>query len=371
MRLPSAHRDTDQDIATMTLGSIRHHIRINRPADTVWALAGDPTRLHEWFPGISLVPGRRQHPHDRARLRSADARGDLGPRPRPASLPVPDNGAVFTYHRGGIDVIDLGDETCVVVYTTDCDPRPMALTIGGARRARSTSCGDRWSRARTEDTLMGRKILFVTSDQQRYDTLRCNGGSVARTPVIDGLAADGPSLRARSSAVGRVHAVAIDDHHRSASEHARCVDERRRASGRRPIGGRGLARRRLPHRADRQAALRAVPRPVCPLHREPLRSPRLSDLHRGFEHFETATHGALGPLHYARWLAANHPEAVGMFYPVLDGAWRSMRKAEARRVRRRCTTTPSRGSGTTPTGSPIARSRGSIRSTPTTTGSAG
>ena len=37
----------------MTLGSIRHHIRIDRPADTVWALAGDPTRLHEWFPGIA------------------------------------------------------------------------------------------------------------------------------------------------------------------------------------------------------------------------------------------------------------------------------------------------------------------------------
>ena len=42
--------------------------------------------------------------------------------------------------------------------------------------------------------------------------------------------------------------------------------------------------------------------------------------HRGFEHMEAATHTGAGPLHYARWLAANHPEAVGMFYPVLDGA---------------------------------------------------
>jgi hypothetical protein len=41
--------------------------------------------------------------------------------------------------------------------------------------------------------------------------------------------------------------------------------------------------------------------------------------HRGFEHFESSTHGAVGPLHYARWLMANHPEAVAMFYPVLDG----------------------------------------------------
>ena len=38
---------------------------------------------------------------------------------------------------------------------------------------------------------MGRKILFVTTDQQRYDTLGCNGGSIARTPVVDGLAASG------------------------------------------------------------------------------------------------------------------------------------------------------------------------------------
>ena len=38
---------------------------------------------------------------------------------------------------------------------------------------------------------MGRKILFVTTDQQRYDTLGCNGGNIARTPVVDALAASG------------------------------------------------------------------------------------------------------------------------------------------------------------------------------------
>jgi arylsulfatase A-like enzyme len=29
----------------------------------------------------------------------------------------------------------------------------------------------------------GRNILFVMTDQQRYDSLGCNGGSIARTPV--------------------------------------------------------------------------------------------------------------------------------------------------------------------------------------------
>ena len=30
---------------------------------------------------------------------------------------------------------------------------------------------------------MGRNILFVTTDQQRYDALGCNGGTIARTPT--------------------------------------------------------------------------------------------------------------------------------------------------------------------------------------------
>jgi hypothetical protein len=38
------------------------------------------------------------------------------------------------FHRGTIDVLDLGDDECVVVYQTDADPRTMALVIGGGAR---------------------------------------------------------------------------------------------------------------------------------------------------------------------------------------------------------------------------------------------
>ena len=41
---------------------------------------------------------------------------------------------------------------------------------------------------------MARNILFITSDQQRYDSLGCNGGTVARTPVIDALASLNPPI---------------------------------------------------------------------------------------------------------------------------------------------------------------------------------
>jgi hypothetical protein len=116
----------------MTLGSIRHQIRIHRPAETVWGLAGDPTRLHEWFPGIA----------------SCQVEGNIRTIILDSGLPMPEEilvkddvqrrfqyritAGVFIYHRGMIDVIDLGDDTCLVVYSTDCDPRAMALTIGGA-----------------------------------------------------------------------------------------------------------------------------------------------------------------------------------------------------------------------------------------------
>jgi arylsulfatase A-like enzyme len=36
---------------------------------------------------------------------------------------------------------------------------------------------------------MGCKILFIITDQQRYDSLGCNSGKIARTPVADRLLA--------------------------------------------------------------------------------------------------------------------------------------------------------------------------------------
>jgi arylsulfatase A-like enzyme len=44
---------------------------------------------------------------------------------------------------------------------------------------------------------MGGKILFITTDQQRYDSPGCSGGSIARTRVADSLAAGGISISLR------------------------------------------------------------------------------------------------------------------------------------------------------------------------------
>ena len=113
------------------IGSIRHEIRIARPASEIWPYVGDPTRLHEWFPGIV----------------SCQVDGTTRVITTGAGLPMPEQiltndptqhrfqytitAPMFRYHRGTIDVIDLGDGTSLVVYSTDAEPRTMALVIGG------------------------------------------------------------------------------------------------------------------------------------------------------------------------------------------------------------------------------------------------
>jgi Polyketide cyclase / dehydrase and lipid transport len=115
----------------MTFGAIRHHIRINRSAAEVWAIAGDPTRLHEWFPGITAcqVDGiqRTITLGSGLTLPEEILVNDSVQRRFQYRITAP----MFVFHRGTIDVIDLDDGTCVAVYTTEADPRTMALSISG------------------------------------------------------------------------------------------------------------------------------------------------------------------------------------------------------------------------------------------------
>ena len=120
----------------MTLGSLRHEIRISASADVVWDRVNDAGRLHEWFPGITACT------LDGTARTITLASGAV----MPEEILVRDSlerrfqyriaAPIFTYHRGTIDVIDLGDGTCEVVYSTDADPRTMALLIAtGTRHA--------------------------------------------------------------------------------------------------------------------------------------------------------------------------------------------------------------------------------------------
>ena len=166
---------------------------------------------------------------------------------------------------------------------------------------------------------MGRKILFVTTDQQRYDTLGCNGGTLSRTPVVDALASSGIRYE-------RAHPQSVV-----------CMPSRSTIiTGQHP-STHGVWMNGVPLPADAPSVAELLQGAgyrtalVGKAHFEPFLDPfgRFAENGfaaagtfgpaRGFEHFESATHGALGPLHYARWITTEHPEAAGMFYPVLDG----------------------------------------------------
>ncbi len=176
---------------------------------------------------------------------------------------------------------------------------------------------------------MGRKILLVTTDQQRFDTLGCNGGTLARTPVVDGLARAGIRYeRAHPQSVVCMPSRSTIITGQHPSTHGVWMN-----GVPLPVDAPSVAA--LLHQAGYRTAL------IGKAHFEPFIDPfgRFTENvlsvtgeetrtapwydgsrgpHRGFDHLEFATHGALGPLHYARWLREDHPEAVSGFYNPLD-----------------------------------------------------
>jgi hypothetical protein len=115
----------------MTLGSIRHEIRIQRSADDVWARVRDAAGLHTWLPGLTdcTVEGNNRviflasgmaMPEEILVIDDVQRRFQY-------RITTP----IFRHHRGTIDVIALADDECLVVYSTEADPRTMALTIAG------------------------------------------------------------------------------------------------------------------------------------------------------------------------------------------------------------------------------------------------
>jgi len=166
---------------------------------------------------------------------------------------------------------------------------------------------------------MGRKILFITTDQMRYDALGCNGGTVARTPVIDRLAANGIRYtRAHNQNVVCMPARATMLTGQYVRTHGVWMN-----GVPLPVDAPSVARY-LHEKAGYRTALigKAHFEPFLDFQRQFYEN-RMAMLgetgpHRGFEHMELATHTGRGLLHYSMWLMQNHPETLDGFYPVLN-----------------------------------------------------
>ncbi|MCA9678240.1 MAG: sulfatase-like hydrolase/transferase [Myxococcales bacterium] len=164
-----------------------------------------------------------------------------------------------------------------------------------------------------------RNILFVTTDQQRWDSLGCNGGAIARTPAVDGLAAAG--IRYERPHVQNVVCMP--------SRATMVTGQHVRSHG---VTGNGVV---LPvdhptvvhalHDAGYRTGL------VGKSHYEPLldlghrwRQNRMSwtgstGPWRGFDRVELASHSPLPSTHYGQWLLRHHPRDLLGFGMVLTG----------------------------------------------------
>ena len=163
----------------------------------------------------------------------------------------------------------------------------------------------------------GPKNTFITTDQMRYDALGCNGGTVARTPAIDGLAANGINYRrahnqnvicmpARATIMTGQHVashgvwmngVSLPEDTPTVAHHLQQHNYRTAILGKahfEPWLGSGED-----FYENRMAALGE-------------RGP-----HRGFEHMELANHFGMGHSHYDLWLAEHHPDIDAKRYQAV------------------------------------------------------
>jgi hypothetical protein len=126
------------------MGSVRRHLAIAASADTVWSLVGAPGRLHEWFPVVATEIA--DPPSAEAAERGAVAQRwislanglrfeedivTLDHEQRRFQYRIVNNGLI-TRHLATVDVLEDGPDRCIVVYSTDMEPAPMALVISGA-----------------------------------------------------------------------------------------------------------------------------------------------------------------------------------------------------------------------------------------------
>jgi arylsulfatase A-like enzyme len=168
-----------------------------------------------------------------------------------------------------------------------------------------------------------RNILFITTDQQRFDSLGCNGGSVARTPVVDRLAAEGINytraynqntvcMPSRATMLTgqyvRTHGVVANGIPLPVDAPSIAAYLAEKAGYRTALLGKAHFEPGFDLALQFEENARAVRGDTGPW--------------RGFERAEQALHAAAWgnfPLaHYGRWLQAEHPEHLHSFAGLLQ-----------------------------------------------------
>jgi hypothetical protein len=112
--------------------SVRRELVIGVPADRAWAVVSRADLLHLWFPGIvaCVVDGDTRTITLGTGTQLPEALLTNDPLQRRFQYRIA--GGLFAEHLGTIDVIELDEASCLVVYSSDADPATMAIVLGGA-----------------------------------------------------------------------------------------------------------------------------------------------------------------------------------------------------------------------------------------------
>jgi hypothetical protein len=111
---------------------VRRQVRFGCPAADVWAIVGDPARIAEWFPGIvsATVDGSTRVVMTGGGLPMPEEIVTIDPLQRRFQYRI--TAPMIREHLSTLDVLDLGDGTCLAVYSADTNPATMAVVIAGA-----------------------------------------------------------------------------------------------------------------------------------------------------------------------------------------------------------------------------------------------
>jgi carbon monoxide dehydrogenase subunit G len=110
-------------------------VRITARPDDLWAIVGEAGRLAEWFPGVlaCTVEGDERQVTLGSGITMPERILTVDRLQRRFQYRI--TGPVLKEHLSTIDVHDLGDGSCLVVYSVDAEPSVMALVLGGAAGA--------------------------------------------------------------------------------------------------------------------------------------------------------------------------------------------------------------------------------------------
>jgi len=113
------------------VASLRHELRIAAAPDEVWAVVSRPESIPEWFPGITscTVDGNVRVIKTAIGLEMPEEILTNDPILRRFAYRI--TSPVYRFHLGVIDVIELGTNDSLCVYSTTAEPDTLALIVAG------------------------------------------------------------------------------------------------------------------------------------------------------------------------------------------------------------------------------------------------